>query len=145
MARFSPVVLALVAPLLAGGAQAAGFTGFTVCNQSPKDASVAVGFLDDTDGWMAQGWRTIARGACDDLLTGDLSGKAVYLLVDGGRLKPDAKQDGGWFCTDDDGFSTRNEDYADDQHQLMCEAAGLKLEQFREIPITGAEVIYTLR
>jgi uncharacterized membrane protein len=127
--------------LVGGTAEAA----FKLCNQSAGDVSVAVGFLDGANGWTAQGWWTIAAGGCETPVKGKLAGEAMYLLVDGGGARPAAGQSGGWFCTDDDGFSTRNADYADDQHQLMCQAAGLKLEQFREIPIRGADATFTLR
>jgi hypothetical protein len=66
------------------------------------------------------------------------------VLVDGGRLPAGKNQSGGWFCTDDQGFTTRNADYSNDQHELLCEAAGLKTEQFRQIRIKGGAVVYNL-
>lgn len=84
----------------------------TLCNTSPKGASVAVGYRDADKGWVAQGWWNVAGGDCQTLVTAPLSGEYAYLLVDGGRLAPGDKQDGGWFCTDTTGFVTRNADYS---------------------------------
>lgn len=116
-----------------------------LCNKTRTGASVAVGYLDGDNGWTAQGWWSIAPSACQTLLDGAVAGSTVYLLVDGGRLPPGKKQSGGWFCTDQEGFVTRNADYSNDQHELMCEAAGLKTEQFREIKVGGGDVTYDLK
>ena len=119
--------------------------GFTLCNRSTAGANVALGYADGDKGWTAEGWWSIASGDCQKLIKSPLGGSYAYLLVDGGRLPPRASQSGGWFCTDGNGFSTRNADYSDDQHELACEDAGLKTEQFREIKISGSEVTYNLR
>lgn len=118
--------------------------GMTLCNKTKTGASVALGFLDGAKGWTAQGWWSIAGGACQTLVEGRLAGSYVYLLVDGNRLPPGKKQSGGWFCTDDSGFITRNDDYANDQHDLLCEAAGLKMEQFRQIKVSRNDITYNL-
>ena len=94
---------------------------------------------DGAKGWTAEGWWSIASGDCQTLVKSPLAGSYVYLLVDGGRLPPRARQSGGWFCTDDNGFGTRNADYSNDKHELACEDAGLKTEQFREIKIRGSD------
>jgi uncharacterized membrane protein len=111
--------------------------GLTLCNKTRTGASVAIGYLDGAKGWTAQGWWSVAGGDCQALAEGKLAGSTIYLLVDGGRLPPGKKQSGGWFCTDDTGFITRNADYSNGQHELLCEAAGLKTEQFHEIKIGG--------
>ncbi len=118
--------------------------GMTLCNKTIKGANVAVGFRDPDKGWMAEGWWNVAGGDCRTLIAAPLSGAAVYLLVDGHRLPPTAGQSGGWFCTANDGFTTRNADYSNDQRELVCDAAGLKTEQFREIPISGSDLTYNL-
>ncbi len=135
------IALLAGAVLLAAPAEA----GMRLCNRSWTTASVAVGYLDGAKGWTAEGWWSIARGACQTLVKSRLTGSSVYLLVDGGRLPPSRGQSGGWFCTDDSGFSTRNSDYSNAQHELMCEAAGLKTEQFHEISIRGSTITYNLR
>jgi len=119
--------------------------GMQLCNKTTTGASVAVGYLDGDKGWTAQGWWSIAPADCQTLLDGAVAGSTVYVLVDGGRLPPGKKQSGGWFCTDDSGFITRNSDYSNDQHELMCEAAGLKTEQFREITISGGDFTFNLK
>ncbi len=116
----------------------------SLCNKSPKVASVAVGYLDGAKGWTAEGWWSIASGDCQTLVKSPLGGSYVYLLVNGDRLPPRASQSGGWFCTDDNGFSTRNSDYSNAQHELMCEDAGLNIEQFREIKIRSSDVTFNL-
>ena len=135
------IALTAGAVLLAAPAEAA----MTLCNRSWTAASVAVGYLDGAKGWTAEGWFSIARGKCETLVKSRLGGSYVYLLVDGGRLPPSRGQSGGWFCTDDSGFATRNRDYSNAQHDLMCEAAGLKTEQFREIGIRGSDVTFNLK
>ncbi len=119
--------------------------GMTLCNKTATDASVAIGYLDGAKGWTAQGWWTVAPGDCQTLVEGKLAGSYIYLLIDGGRLPPGKSQSGGWFCTDDGGFITRNTDYSNDQHDLMCEDAGLKTEQFRQVRITGNDVTFNLK
>ena len=114
------------------------------CNKTRHGASIAIGYIDGDNGWTAQGWWSVAGGDCQTLVPGKLAGSAIYLLVDGGRLPPGRKQSGGWFCTDQGGFTTRNSDYSNDQHELMCEAAGLKTEQFREITISGGDFTFNL-
>ncbi len=118
--------------------------GIRLCNKMKDGASVAVGYLDGSKGWTARGWWTIAPGDCETLVNGHLGSAYVYLLVDGGKLPPRKSQSGGWFCTDNEGFLTRNNDYADKQHALMCEAAGLKTEQFREAEVNKGEVTLNL-
>lgn len=135
------VTLFCGAVLLALPAEAA----VQLCNKTGTGASVAVGYLDGDNGWTAQGWWSVAPAGCRTLLDGAVAGSTVYLLVDGGRLPPGQKQSGGWFCTDQQGFITRNADYSNDQHELMCEAAGLKTEQFREIEVSGGDVTYDLK
>jgi uncharacterized membrane protein len=126
--------------LFAGSAEAA----LKVCNQTPKEVSVAVGFLDGAKGWTAQGWFNIASGACASPVAKRLGGSFVYLLVDGGLLAPPKSQSGGWFCTADGGFSTRNNDYAAG-NELLCEAAGLNIEQFRAVAIKGGNATFNLQ
>ncbi len=116
----------------------------TLCNKTAKGANVAVGYRDADKGWTAEGWWNVAAGACQTLIETPLSGTYVYLLVDGDRLPPSGNQSGGWFCTDDKGFLARNRDYSNDQHELLCEDAGLKTEQFREIMIRSADLTYNL-
>ena len=126
--------------LSAGKADAA----LRMCNKLTAPVSVAVGYLDGKKGWTAQGWWTVAPGECPTLVESRLSGSYAYLLVDGGLLPPVARQQGGWFCTDDEGFLTRNSDYADKDRQLLCEAAGLNVEQFREVPLKGSSITFNL-
>ena len=118
--------------------------GVRLCNKTADGASVAVGYLDAHDGWTARGWWSIAPDNCQTLIEDNLTGSYVYLLVDGDKLPPGKDQSGGWFCTDDTGFVTHNQDYSNDQHEMMCEAAGLKTEQFREIKISGSDVTFNL-
>jgi uncharacterized membrane protein len=127
--------------LACGSAEAA----FKLCNHKATSVSVAVGFLDGARGWTAQGWWTVNRGDCATLVDGRLTSSYVYLLVDGGGLPPARNQSGGWFCTADQGFRIRNDDYADKQHQLLCEVAGLHLEQFREIAVRGSNATMNLK
>ncbi len=138
---FAAAALLAGTVVLAGPADAA----MTLCNKLSGGVSVAVGYLDGAKGWTAEGWFTIARGDCRTVLDSPLTGSSVYLLLDGGRLPPSRNQSGGWFCTDDSGFMTRNSDYSNDAHELMCEAAGLKTEQFREIRIRGSDVTFNLK
>ncbi len=116
-----------------------------LCNKTKTGASVAVGYFDRVKGWTAQGWWSISPDDCQSVLSGNLAGSYVYLLVDGGRLPPAKKQSGGWFCTASDGFMTRNADYSDKQHELACEAAGLKTEHFREIRVRSDDMTFYLQ
>ena len=117
---------------------------FQMCNRTGQEARVAVGFLDGDAGWTAQGWWNVPAGGCATLVESALSGYFIYLLVDGGALPPIAGQTEGWFCTDSDGFRTRNQDYSDNQGQLSCEAAGLKTVQFHELIVHSPSATFNL-
>jgi uncharacterized membrane protein len=127
--------------VLATGAQAA----FQICNKTGLPASVAVGYLDEARGWTAQGWSNIPAGQCSTVVAAPLGGAFAYVLVDSIALRPARGQKGGWFCTSERGFVTRNDDYADADRGLQCAAAGLKLEQFRQIPVSGKNATLNLR
>lgn len=139
--RIVALMLATAAGLLAAGSAEASLR---LCNKLSTPVSVAVGYLDGGKGWTAEGWWTVAPSACETMVESRLSGSYVYLLVDGGLLPPPSSQKGGWFCTDNDGFVTRNADYADKKRQLLCESAGLNIEQFREVPLKGSNLTFNL-
>ena len=141
MKRTLFLLAALGGLVLASGAEAA----FQLCNKSGQPASVAVGYLDGAKGWTAQGWSNIPDGQCSTVVPGALGGSYAYVLVDRAIMKPAPGQKGGWFCTDRRGFITRNSDYADANRGLMCEAAGLRLEQFRQVPVNGSNATLNLR
>ena len=127
------------------GLASAARAEFQLCNKTGSGASVAVGYLDAAKGWTAQGWANIASGQCSNVIAGPLGGSYVYVLIYGQALPPAPGQKGGWFCTHNRGFVTRNNDYADATGGLLCEAAGLRLEQFRQIPIKGASASLNLK
>jgi len=75
-----PVLAALALSLLACPARA----GFTVCNETPRAAKVALGRFDGAQ-WGSQGWYTIAPHACLALLKERLKARYYYLYAsDGG-------------------------------------------------------------
>jgi uncharacterized membrane protein len=137
----------LFVPALFAGlvAATAADAAFQICNRTGQAASVAVGYLDEAKGWTAQGWSNIADGACSTVVPAPLGGAYAYVLIDRAIMKPAPGQKGGWFCTSDRGFVTRNDDYADADRGLQCEAAGLRLEQFRQIPVSGKNATLNLR
>ncbi|CAN5325220.1 hypothetical protein BH10PSE9_BH10PSE9_21070 [soil metagenome] len=141
MTRALLLFSALGALAVAGDARAA----FQLCNKTGQAASVAVGYLDSVKGWTAQGWSNIPDGQCATVVAGPLGGAYAYVLIDRAIMKPAAGQKGGWFCTSERGFLTRNNDYADADRGLQCEAAGLRLEQFRQITLNGANATLNLR
>ena len=141
MTRALLLVAVLGGLALAGHAQAA----FQLCNKTGQPASVAVGYLDAAKGWTAQGWSNIPDGQCSTVVSGPIGGAYAYVLIDRAIMKPAPGQKGGWFCTSERGFVTRNNDYADADRGLQCAAAGLRLEQFRQIPVSGQNATLNMR
>ena len=117
----------------------------TLCNKTKTGASVAIGYLDGASGWTRQGWWSDRRWRLPDAGRGPPRPAPTSICWStAAGCRRASKQSGGWFCTDDNGFTTRNADYSNDQHELLCEAAGLKTEQFRQIKIGGGDVTYNL-
>jgi len=74
-----PFLAALALSLLAFPARA----GFSVCNETPKPAKVALGRFDGTR-WGSQGWWTIPPKACVTLVKERLNARYYYVYASNG-------------------------------------------------------------
>lgn len=132
------VVLGMV--LAAGmlAAPAAAQAGFTICNRTGYEASLAVGYYDKNDGWVAEGWWSIAADECSRTVDGPLGGDIVYFYGEGerGSWSAGPKQEGGYFCAGDDAFTASNIDFENDRRPSCTD--GLASVQFREVRVGRA-------
>jgi uncharacterized membrane protein len=105
----------------------AGPSGYTLCNDSPGMALVALGQRVSA-GWSARGWWKIAPGSCGKLLSDKLSTDALYLLAerpDGRALVGGAEK----FCVTTIEFEVQGRDH--------CRARGLADAGFARIDVRG--------
>ncbi len=123
------IAAALILPLRADA-------GFTVCNQTDDEASLAVGYHDSQQGWVAEGWWSIATGECAEMIDEPLAGDRIYIYGDGegGSWHAGPKQKGGYFCIAEDAFETRNADVEGDDQVVSCDD-GFEAVQYREVRI----------
>ena len=105
----------------------AGPSGYTLCNDSPGMALVALGQKIPA-GWNARGWWKIAPGSCGKLISDKLSTDALYLLAE----RPDGRAlvgGGEKFCVTTIEFEVQGRDH--------CAARGLAEAGFARIDVRG--------
>jgi uncharacterized membrane protein len=118
-----------------------------VCNRSPTNISVSVGWQDPNYGWTSWGWRNLTPGSCESLVRGAVHSRVYYLYATGPNGQfwgPRYKaQSGGFFCINPTlKFTAHNRDYEVQPRLLNCAAAGLVGTQFDRVE-TGEHSDYT--
>ncbi len=109
-------------------AAAPAAAGFKVCNRTPHEAKVAIGFYDGT-AWSSRGWWTVAPKACTVLLPKPLDGRYYYLYATDNAGSWDGKT--GFCVATTDMFSIRG--------RGECEAHGFDRKGFFEIDTRAAQ------
>ncbi len=129
--------LCLAAALLAASAGESR-ADFRVCNQTGASAKLAFGHNDPRFGWTSRGWWTLAAGACQTVLTGEIPRGLYYVYTRDGANRPigvPEEQVGGTFCVKDDHFDLRSNGFMTPQNTIACEANGLVGARFRAIEV----------
>lgn len=119
---------------------------FRVCNQSGAQVRLAFGHSDARFGWTSRGWWTLAHGACQMVLYGDIprGNYYVYTLDDAARgINVPQTQAGGTFCVKDENFDLRSSAYMTPQNAIACEAHGMKGVKFRAVEVVAGVSNYT--
>ena len=101
-AHFAFIVCLSRRPL--GGEPSPSRADFRVCNASGSEVRLAFGNNDSRYGWTSRGWWTLADGACQSVLNGDVARGNYYVYAIDARTArsrvPDS-QSGGTFCVKD--------------------------------------------
>jgi uncharacterized membrane protein len=119
---------------------------FRVCNQSGAQVKLAFGHNDTRFGWTSRGWWTLAAGACQMVLHGEIprGNYYVYTLDPANRaIGVPETQTGGTFCVKDENFDLRSSGFMTPQNAIACEAHGLKGVKFRAVEVTEAVENYS--
>jgi uncharacterized membrane protein len=143
--RSFTAVFCLAAALLAASSSTS-WAEFRVCNSSGAEVKVAFGNNDSRYGWTSRGWWTLAAGACQGVLYGDISRGNYYVYTLDGANRPIAvpeTQTGGTFCVKDGAFDLRSNGFMTPQNTIACEAHGLKSVKFRAVEVADAAADYT--
>ncbi|MEL7014098.1 MAG: DUF1036 domain-containing protein, partial [Pseudomonadota bacterium] len=112
------LALCCVATLAPGMAIA----GLEICNETPKQHSVAIGYQKDGQ-WVSEGWWNIPAGACQEPVKGDLPARYYYLHA---KASGAALQGQGYtFCTRTDVFTIVGDE--------NCEGRGYAASDFVQI------------
>lgn len=137
--------LCLTAALLAAGTRESR-ADFRVCNPSDAQVRLAFGHNDSRFGWTSRGWWTLAPGACQMVLYGDIPRGNYYVYtIDGASrgISAPPTQTGGTFCVKDENFDLRSSGYMTPQNAIACEAHGLKGVKFRAVEVREGTASYT--
>jgi uncharacterized membrane protein len=143
--RSFTAVFCLTAALLAASSSSSR-AEFRVCNSSGAEVKVAFGNNDSRYGWTSRGWWTLAVGACQGVLYGDISRGNYYVYTLDGANRAIAvpeTQPGGIFCVKDGAFDLRSNGFMTPQNTIACEAHGLKSVKFRAVEVGDAVADYT--
>jgi len=121
-----PAILALLtAPALAG---------FEVCNKTDTKMNIAIGY-DDDGTWTSEGWWVAEASECVEVISGDLTERYYYILVDSYDEEAvyDHRDRVFNFCVMDESFTIRGDE--------DCEARGYETRDFNEVD-TGDSASY---
>ena len=128
-------VMAAACLLLAGVIGALTVTpaqaGLTICNETGKGLSIAIGYKSGED-WMSEGWWNVDAGACRSVVDGDLPNRHYYYADANGRINGD----GYLFCTRREAFTIRGD--AD------CDERGYDRTDFAHLDTGETAVDFTL-
>lgn len=119
---------------------------FRVCNQSGAQVKLAFGHNDTRFGWTSRGWWTLAAGACQMVLYGEIPRGLYYVYTLDGENRPiqlPEQQSGGTFCAKDENFDLRSSGFMTPQNTIACEANGLKSARFRAVEVGEGTPDYT--
>ncbi len=121
------LALFLVALTMPGAARA----GLDVCNQTPWDVSVAIGYKADL--WTSEGWWNVGAGDCKTVVGGDLKKQFYYYRISSDDYGFEGEN--YYFCTTGQAFTIPGD--------TDCKARGYRRETFSELD-TGEAVQFTL-
>jgi uncharacterized membrane protein len=119
---------------------------FRVCNQSGAQVKLAFGHNDTRSGWTSRGWWTLAAGACQMVLYGEIPRGLYYVYTLDGENRPiqvPEQQSGGTFCVKDENFDLRSSSFMTPQNTIACEANSLKGARFRAVEVGEGTPDYT--
>ena len=125
----------LLAAIAIGGQRA--HAGFQVCNDANLQINVAIGYVDQQQKWIGQGWWPIDPGKCQEILNGDLTNRYYYFYAtgnDGGKTRR-------WsgevpFCIQPEPFTLDQAQYGKNTEE-DCAKAGLRFAKFRKVDVHG--------
>ncbi len=108
---------------------------FRLCNTTTSRIGVAIGYKDEKEGWISEGWWNVPSQKCEVLLAGDLVARYYYVHA------VDYDRGGEWggkamMCTDDKEFIIRG--------VTDCANRGYKQAGFFEVD-TQEEKDWTVR
>ncbi len=108
---------------------------FRLCNTTTSRVGVAIGYKDEKEGWISEGWWNVPSQKCEVLLAGDLVARYYYVHA------VDYDRGGEWggkamMCTDDKEFIIRGVN--------DCATRGYKQTGFFEVD-TQEEKDWTVR
>lgn len=138
MGKAVSIGLAIGLAFLAPGVASAGFT---VCNQSRQNISVAFGYNTEAFGWRSEGWWRIAPGKCTAIMSGNLQSRYYYVYGNGSRggvWSGGKRQSGGHFCTSKSKFLFDNDDFKRG-NVMQCERYNLTTRKFQVVDTKDAE------
>jgi len=107
------------------------FAELEVCNTTETKMNIAIGYEDEGT-WTSEGWWVAEAGECVDVISGDLTKRYYYVLVDsygeeGLYDKPERVFN---FCVADEAFTIRGDE--------DCEARGYETRDFNEVDVGDA-------
>lgn len=128
--------LAILLTAISGGAQRA-HAGFQVCNDANLHVEVAIGYVDQQQRWIGEGWWPLDAGQCQEILSGDLTNRYYYFFARG----RDGEKVRRWagdtpFCIQQEKFTLDQTQYGKNTEE-DCHKAGLRFAKFRKVDVHG--------
>ena len=124
----APAFIALASVVFAAAPARAELT---ICNQTEKPLSIAIGYKSDAD-WMSEGWWNVATGACQAVIDGDLENRHYYYRDFNDRIAGE----GYFFCTTRDEFTITGD--------TECAARGFDRTEFAHLDTGTSAKSFTL-
>ena len=132
LGRFRTAGILALAALAAGLALAGPARAeLTICNNTAKPLSIAIGYKGDTN-WVSEGWWNIAVDACQDVVDGDLTNRHYYYRDFNDRIAGE----GYYFCTKTDAFTIKGD--------AECAARGYERAEFAHLDTGDSPKTFTL-
>ena len=127
-AAAAPVLIALAGLVFAAAPARAELT---VCNETGKPLSIAIGYKSGAD-WVSEGWWNVAAGDCQALIDGDLQNRHYYYRDFNDRIAGE----GYYFCTSRDEFTIAGD--------TDCASRGYERADFAHLDIGSSAKRLTL-
>ena len=128
--------LAILLAAISIGVQRA-HAGFQVCNEANLRVSVAIGYVNQQQRWIAEGWWAIDAGQCKEVINGDLSNRYYYFYATGNDGEKVRRWSGETsFCIQLEKFTLDQAQYGKNTEE-DCAKAGLRFAKFRKVDVHG--------